>query len=188
MSRDSHFVRSGKRAIGLVSGLLLITCVFAVAAAAQPPEAETVMAGMVDAKIIEEVDYAFLAVAYDESEDVLYFAAADGEHYDPAIEVVYSIPIEAINHVNVTSNSDVTPAEGKPYSRGCSVKLVAKEADFGWAGLDEGWVTDGEFAVEYEELVVEPMKEVDIGFYHCDHARRMQMEFQKLHKQVKKGS
>lgn len=207
MNRCKQFEKSQVHRLGVASGCLLAICLFAVAATAQPPEAAAVMHGMVDAKIIKGVDYAFLAVDYDGTEDVLYFAARDGEHFDPVMKVVYSVPISAINDVNVTSNSDVTIKDGKRVAmgegtvgtddavsgdfirlkRGCTVKLVAKDPDFGWAGLAEGWVSQGKFAVEYDELVVEPTKEVDIGFYECAHAREVQREFQKLHKQVKKG-
>jgi hypothetical protein len=189
--------------------VLVLTCIvgasfLAVAAGAQPPEAIAVMDGMVDAKIIKQVDYSFLAVAYDDSENVLYFAARDGGHFDPTMEAIYSVPIASINVVNVISNSDVTIKDGKQVdlepadagtseadfirlSRGCTVKLVAKKPDFGWAGLAEGQVTDGEFTVDYAELELDATKTVDVGFFECDHARAMQAEFHKLHKQVKKG-
>lgn len=195
--------RLNKR-LGLVSSCIVIAILMAVAAGAQPPEATAVMDGMVDAKIIKQVDYAFYAVAYDDTENVLYFAARDGGHFDPAMEVVYRVPVGAINVVNVTSNTDVTVKDGKQVematgvdnastgdfirlSRGCTVKLVSKSPDFGWAGLVEGQVTDGEFTVDYAELELDATKTVDVGFFECDHARAMQEKFHKLHKQVKKG-
>ena len=187
------------------SSVLAILCLVPVMALAQPPEATTVMDNMVDAKLIPRVDYSFLAVAYDTDEDVLYYAARDGEHFDPTMEVVYRLPIAAINHVNVMSNTDIAIKDGKRINletgfddsatadferlkRGCSVRLVAKEHAFGFAGLAEGIVSDGQFTVEYAELEVDPAEEVDIGFYDCPHARKLQMEFQKLHKQVMKGN
>ena len=100
------------------------------------------MDNMVDAKIIEGMDYSFLAVAYDESDDVLYFATADGETFDPAMKSVYSVPIAAINNVNVISNSDTVTSDGRHLSRGCTIKLDAKEADFGWAWLKVGSRTE----------------------------------------------
>lgn len=67
------------------------------------------------------------------------------------------------------------------------MKLVAKKPDFGWGKLGEGQVKDGSFAVDYTDLELESTKTVDVGFFECDHARAMQGEFHKLHKQVKKG-
>ncbi len=170
-----------------VSAILMVACLVAVAAVAQPPDLGVVMDNMVDAKIIKGVDYSFLAVAYDETDDVLYFATVDGENFDPTMKSVYSVPIAAINNVNVISNSDVVTSDGRHLSRGCTLKLDAKEADFGWAGLAEGWVSDGKFAVAYDELVVEPSKTANIGYFECDHARMLQEEFHKLRKQEKKG-
>lgn len=171
----------------VVSAILVVGCLIAASVAAQPPELGAVMDGMVDAKIVKTADYSFLALAYDETDDVLYFATADGEQFDPPMESVYSVPIAAIKNVNVISNSDVDAPDGRNLSRGCTIKLDAKEADFGWAGLAEGWVSDGKFAVGYEELVVEPTKNVNIGYFECDHARMLQAEFEKLRKQVKQG-
>ena len=171
----------------VVTGIVVVACLVAGAAMAQPPDLGAVMDGMVDAKIVKTADYSFLAVAYDESDDILYFAAADGESFDPAMKAVYSVPIAAINNVNVISNSDVTAPDGRNLSRGCTIKLDAKEPDFGFGKVSEGWVSDGKFAVGYEELVVEPTKTVNIGYFECDHARKLQDEFHKLHKEVKKG-
>ena len=188
-----------------LSWVLAIFCLVPMVALAQPPEATTVIDNLVDAKLIPQVDYSFLAAAYDADSDVLYYAAMDGEHFDPEMESVFRVPIAAINHVNVVSNSDVTIKDGEKMEmgtgddnastgdfirlkRGCTIKLVAKNPDFGSAKLSEGWISDGQFAVEYEELLVDPAKEVDIGFFECGHARKLQMEFQKLHKQVMKGN
>ena len=112
--------------------------------------------------------------------------------------------LESIDVVNVTSNSDVTIKDGKQVemgsgpddastgdfvrlSRGCTVKLVAKKPDFGWAKVVEGQITDGKITVDYKELDLQPTETVDVGFFECDHARALQNEFHKLHKQVKKG-
>lgn len=170
-----------------VTGIVMVACLMAGATVAQPPELGVVMDNMVDAKIIKGIDYSFLAVAYDETDDILYYATVDGENFDPSMKSVYSVPIAAINDVNVISNSDVVTSDGRHLSRGCTLKLDAKEADFGWAGLAEGWVSDGKFAVAYDELVVEPSKTANIGYFECDHARMLQEEFHKLRKQVKKG-
>lgn len=204
MVRSTYLSERRYEPAGLVLSCIVLATFWAVAAGAQPPEAKIVMDGMVDAKIIEQVDYSFYAVAYDEADNVLYFAARDGGHFDPAMEAVYRVPVAAINVVNVISNSDVTIKDGKQVemanasdtaatadfirlSRGCTVKLVAKDPDFGWARLVEGQVTDGEFTVEYAELELENTKTVDVGFFECHHARFLQGEFHKLHKQVKKG-
>ena len=66
--------------------------------------------------------------------------------------------------MNVVSNSDVTVKDGGAQaemgtggdnassgdfirlSRGCTVKLVAKKPDFGWAPLSEGQVSNGKLA------------------------------------------
>lgn len=203
MVGTNEIAQRSRTGLGLVVSCLLVASCFAGTATAQPPELNAVIDGMVDAKIIKQVDYSFYAVAYDEGDDVLYFAARDGGHFDPAMEVVYSVPIAAIDVVNVVSNSDVTVKDGEQaemgtggdnassgdfirLSRGCTVKLVAKKPDFGWAGLSEGQVSDGEFTVDYAELELDATKTVDVGFFECDHARAMQEEFHKLHKQVKK--
>jgi len=178
--------RLNKRPGWLFSCMVLATLT-AAAAGAQPPEAIAVMDGMVDANIIKQVDYSFYAVAYDEADDVLYFAARDGGHFDPTMDVVYRVPIASINVVDVTSNSDVIEVDGQNLSRGCTVHLVAKDPDFGWGKLVEGQVSDGNFTVDYAELELDATKTVDVGFFECDHARAMQVEFHKLHKQVKKG-
>jgi len=191
--------------LGLVVSCLLVASCFAGTAAAQPSELNAVIDGMVDAKIIKQVDYSFYAVAYDEGDNVLYFAARDGGHFDPAMEVVYSVPIAAIDKVSVVSNTDVTVKDGElaemgtggdnaatgdfiRLSRGCTVKLVAKEPNFGWAALSEGQVSDGDFTVDYADLELDATKTVDVGFFECDHARAMQEKFHKLHQQVKKGT
>jgi hypothetical protein len=185
--------------------MLILAGLVAFAAEAQPPEAQAVINGMVDAQIIKQVDYSFLAVAYDDSANVLYFAARDGGHFDPAMEAMYSVPIASINVVNVTSNSDVTMKDGKEVkmgtgddnassadfvrlSRGCTVKLVAKDPDFGWGKLVEGQVSDGKLTVDYAALDLEPTKTVNMGFFECDHARDMEKKFHTLHKQVKQGN
>ena len=205
MIRSTYFAKRRYERPGLVLSCLLVASFFAVVATAQPPEATAVMDGMVDAKIIKQVDYSFKAVAYDETDNVLYFAALDGGHFDPAMEAVYRVPIASINVVDVTSNSDVTIKDGKQVemgtgfdnaasgdfvrlSRGCTVKLVAKDPDFGWGKLVEGQVTDGDFTVDYAELELEATKTVDVGFFECDHARDLEKRFHDLHKQVKKGS
>jgi hypothetical protein len=120
------------------------------------------------------------------------------------MDAAYSVPIASINVVNVTSNADVTIKDGKQVemgsgpddastgdfirlSRGCTVKLVAKDPDFGWGKLEEGQVSDGKLTVDYASLDMQPTKTVDVGFFQCDHARDLQRKFQKLHKQVKKG-
>ncbi len=204
MSRSTHFAERHIGRLGIVLSCLLVASFFAAVATAQPPEAQVVMDGMVDAKIIKQVDYSFLAVAYDDSDNVLYFAARDGGHFDPTMEAIYRVPIASINVVNVISNSDVTIKDGKQVemasgpddanagefirlSRGCTVKLVAKDPDFAWGKLVEGQVSDGKLTVDYAELDLQPTMTVDVGFFECDHARAMQKEFHKLHKQVKKG-
>jgi len=204
MSGSTQFAGRHTGRLGILLSCLLVASFFASVATAQPPEAEAVMDGMVDAKIIKQVDYSFLAVAYDDSDNVLYFAARDGGHFDPTMEAVYSVPIASINVVDVTSNSDVTVKDGKQVemghgpddastadfvrlSRGCTVHLVAKNPDFAWGKLVEGQVSDGKLTVDYAALDLEPTKTVDVGFFECDHARNMQEKFHKLHKQVKKG-
>lgn len=204
MIRYASLVRRRSGLPGLVFSCILVAILLTAAAGAQPPEAEAVMEGMVDGKVIKQVDYSFSAVAYDDADNVLYFAAKDGGHFDPALNVVYRVPIAAINVVNVESNTDVTVKDGKQtemgtgfdnaasadferLSRGCTVKLVAKKPDFGWGKLGEGQVEDGSFAVDYTDLDLESTKTVDVGFFECDHARTMQGEFHKLHKQVKMG-
>jgi len=188
MIRSTYFAKRRYKRPGLVLSCLLVASFFAVVATAQPPEATAVMDGMVDAKIIKQVDYSFKAVAYDETDNVLYFAALDGGHFDPAMEAVYRVPIAAINVVDVTSNSDVIEKDGQNLSRGCTVKLIAKDPDFGWGKLVEGQVTDGDFTVDYAELELDATKTVDVGFFECDHARDMEKRFHDLRKQVKKGS
>ena len=187
-----------------VTGVFMVACLIAAAAVAQPPEAQSVMDGMVDAKIIKQVDYSFLGVKYDNSENVLYFAARDGGHFDPTMNAIYKVPIESINVVDVVSNSDVTIKDGKEVdlghgpddastgdftrlSRGCTVHLVAKNPDFGWGKLDEEQVSDGKLTVDFESVDLRPTKSVDVGFFECDHARELQEEFHKLNKQLKKG-
>jgi len=204
MHESTHLARCRIERFGIVLSCLLVASFFAAVATAQPPEAEAVMDGMVDANIIKQVDYAFLAVDYDESDNVLYFAARDGGHFDPTMEAIYSVPIASINSVTVNSNSDVTIKDGKQVemgsgpddsstadfvrlSRGCTVHLVAKDPDFGWAKLVEGQVSDGKLTVDYAALDIQPTKTVDVGFFECHHARDMQAKFHKLHKQVKKG-
>jgi hypothetical protein len=204
MSGSTYFAERHIGRLGTVLSCLLVASLFAAVATAQPPEAQAVMDGMVDANIIKQVDYSFLAVAYDDSDNVLYFAARDGGHFDPTMEAVYSVPIASINVVNVTSNADVTIKDGKQVemgsgpddastgdfvrlSRGCTVKLVAKDPDFAWGKLVEGQVSDGKLTVDYAELDLQPTKTVDVGFFECDHARNLQAKFHKLHKQVKKG-
>jgi len=206
MVGTNEIAQRRKTGLGLVVSYLLVASCFAVTATAQPPEAAAVMDGMVDAEIVERVDYSFSAVAYDEADDVLYFAVRDGGHFDPALDVVYRVPVGAINVVNVVSNTDVTVLDGKQIdmttggdnnayaadfirlSRGCSVKLVAKDPDFGWGRLGEGQVADGKFTVSYDELDLESTKNVYVGFFSCHEARSMQDHFHKLHKQVKKGT
>lgn len=202
--RRMFFTDTAVSRLGAAAAVLLVAGLMPVSVTAQPPEAEAVMDGMVDPQIIEIAEYGFLAVAYDVDDNVMYVAAVDGEHYDPAMEVLYKVPVAAINDVNVVSNSDVAIRDGKRIelesgfddsasgdfqraSMGCTVKLVAKDYDFGFAGLAEGVVSDGQFTVAYEELMVEPAKEAEIGFFMCDHARNMQRELEKLLKQVKKG-
>jgi hypothetical protein len=204
MSGSKQFAERHTGRLGILLSCLLVASFFAAVATAQPPEAQAVMDGMVDANIIKQVDYAFLGVAYDDSDNVLYFAARDGGHFDPTMDAAYSVPIASINVVNVTSNADVTIKDGKQVemgsgpddastgdfirlSRGCTVKLVAKDPDFGWGKLEEGQVSDGKLTVDYASLDMQPTKTVDVGFFQCDHARDLQRKFQKLHKQVKKG-
>ncbi|MGB5296604.1 MAG: hypothetical protein WBP34_16815 [Thermoanaerobaculia bacterium] len=204
MHGSTHLARRRIERFGIALSCLLVASFFAAVATAQPPEAQAVMDGMVDADIIKQVDYAFLAVDYDDSDNVLYFAARDGGHFDPTMDAIYSVPIASINVVDVTSNSDVTIKDGKQVemghgpddastgdftrlSRGCTVHLVAKDPDFGWAKLVEGQVSDGKLTVDYEALDLQPTKTVDVGFFECDHARDLQAKFHKLHKQVKKG-
>jgi hypothetical protein len=193
-----------KQQSGSVFGITLLAGLVASAAAAQPPEAKIVMAGMIDAKIIKQVDYSFLDVGYEADGNVLYFAARDGGHFDPPAHVFYRVPMADLNVVNVISNSDVTIKDGKQVemttgidnaatgdfirlSRGCTVKLVSKGYEFGWAMLAEDQVQDGKVTVDYATLEVDKTKEVQVGFFECDHARMLQNEFHKLHKQVKKG-
>ena len=204
MRRSTRFAERRMGKLGIALSCLLVASFFAAVATAQPPEAQAVIDGMVDAKIIKQVDYSFLDVAYDDTDNVLYFAARDGGHFDPTMDAAYSVPIASINVVNVTSNADVTIKDGKQVemgsgpddastgdfirlSRGCTIKLVAKDPDFGWGKLVEGQVASGKLTVDYETLDLEPTKTVDVGFFECDHARELQREFQKLHKQVKKG-
>ena len=204
MSRRNCMNTRVTRWMVAIAAILVVTGLLPVAATAQPPEAKVIMDGMVDAQIIKIADYAFLAVAYDVDNNVLYFAAEDGEHFQPAMKGVFRVPVAMINVVNVISNSDAAIRDGKRIdletgfddsasgdferaSLGCTVKLVAKDPDFGSAELGEGVVTDGKFAVAYEELEIGPTKEVDIGFFMCDHARNLQREFEKLRHEVKKG-
>ena len=204
MSESTLFAERRMGKLGIALSCLLVASFFAAVATAQPPEAQAVIDGMVDAKIIKQVDYSFLDVAYDDTDNVLYFAARDGGHFDPTMDAAYSVPIASINVVNVTSNADVTIKDGKQVemghgpddastgdfirlSRGCTVKLVAKDPDFGWGKLEEGQVSDGKLTVDYASLDMQPTKTVDVGFFQCDHARDLQRKFQKLHKQVKKG-
>jgi len=204
MSGSTQFAERHTGRLGILLSCLLVASFFAAVATAQPPEAQAVMDGMVDANIIKQVDYAFLGVAYDDSDNVLYFAARDGGHFDPTMDAAYSVPIASINVVNVTSNADVTIKDGKQVemghgpddastgdfirlSRGCTIKLVAKDPDFGWGKLEEGQVSDGKLTVDYASLDMQPTKTVDVGFFKCDHARDLQAKFHKLHKQVKKG-
>jgi len=204
MIQSSQRARPRTERFGIALSCLLVASFIATVATAQPPEAQAVMDGMVDANIIKQVDYAFLGVAYDDSDNVLYFAARDGGHFDPTMDAAYSVPIASINDVTVTSNSDVTIKDGKQVemghgpddastgdftrlSRGCTIKLVAKDPDFGWGKLEEGQVSDGKLTVDYASLEMQPTKTVDVGFFECTHARDLQAKFHKLHKQVKKG-
>ena len=204
MRRSTRFAERRMGKLGIALSCLLVASFFAAVATAQPPEAQAVIDGMVDAKIIKQVDYSFLDVAYDDTDNVLYFAARDGGHFDPTMDAAYSVPIASINVVNVTSNADVTIKDGKQVemghgpddastgdfirlSRGCTVKLVAKDPDFGWGKLEEGQISDGKLTVDYASLDMQPTKTVDVGFFKCDHARDLQAKFHKLHKQVKKG-
>lgn len=168
-------------AVVLVMGLLPTT------ASAQPAEAAPILDGMVDAKNLSGVNYHFLAAGYDDESSTLYWAAADGERFDPVMEQIYKVPVADINHVNVVSNADAEDAKGDNQKRGCTVRLVAKEADFGFVGLEEGQVSDGRFTVDWAELQVEPTKEALFGFFECEHARHMQAELEKLRKEVHKG-
>jgi len=113
MSESTLFAERRMGKLGIALSCLLVASFFAAVATAQPPEAQAVIDGMVDAKIIKQVDYSFLDVAYDDTDNVLYFAARDGGHFDPTMDAAYSVPIASINVVNVTSNADVTIKDGK---------------------------------------------------------------------------
>ena len=82
---------------------------------------------------------------------------------------------------------DASSGDFTRLSRGFTVHLVAKNPDFGWGKLDEEQVSDGKLTVDFESVDLRPTKSVDVGFFECDHARELQEEFHKLHKQVKKG-
>ena len=170
-----------------VIAVLLVAGLLPMAAVAQPPEAAVIVDGMVDAENLPGVVYSFLAVAYDDADNVLYWAASDGEQFDPTMEQIYKVPISSINHVNLVSNADGRDADGDRQNKGCTMGLVAKEPDFGFVGLLEGQISDGESTVDWAELQVEATKEALFGFFECDHARAMQAEFEKLRKQVNKG-
>ena len=204
MHGSTHLARRRIERFGIALSCLLVASFFAAVATAQPPEAQAVMDGMVDAGIIKQVDYAFLAVDYDDSDNVLYFAARDGGHFDPTMDRSTASLTVSINVVDVTSDSDVTIKDGKQVemghgpddastadftrlSRGFIVDLVAEDPDLGWAKLVEGQVSDRQLTVDYEALDLQAHEQVDVGFFECDHARDLQAKFHKLHKQVKKG-
>ncbi len=174
-TRTSSY-RAGRS--GVVLACLLAVGLVAGVAMADPPELKAVIDGMADEQIIEQVDYSFLAIAYDDSTNVLYFAVKDGGRYDPAVEAVYSVPIESIHVVDVVDNAETR------LKRGCTVHLAAKDLDFGFGKLVRGQVSEGSFAVPYAQLAFEPTKTVDVGFFKCDHARDVQHEFRTLHKAV----
>ena len=175
-TRRTSSYRAGRSGVVLIC--LLAAGLVAAVATAEPPELKAVIDGMADAQIIEQVDYSFLAIAYDDSKNVLYFAVKDGGHFNPAIEAVYRVPIESIDVVDVVDNAE------SRLERGCTVHLVAKDPSFGFGKLVRGQVAEGSFAVPYAQLAFEPTKTVDVGFFKCDHARDVQHEFRTLHKAV----
>ena len=168
-----------------------------------PPEAKVVVDKMKDGKTVENVDYSFLGVKYDEAENVLYYAVADGAHFEHTVNLIYRVPIAEIADVTVVDSADQTIKNQKQQAlepadsgtsegdfarvpQGCTIKLVSKGPKFAWAELTKDQVKDGKLAVDPKSIKTEPVEYANIGFYNCAHARDLQSDLQKLKKQVKK--
>ncbi len=188
----------------LIGAVVVVGLVAVAAQAGGPPEAKIVMEKMKSGKTVENVDYSFLGIKYDDAENVLYYAVADGAHFEHTVNLIYRGPIAEIAHVTVVDRADQTIKDGKQQAlepadagtgeadfarlpQGCTVKLVAKGPKFAWAELTTEQVKDGKLVVDAMSIETEPVEYANIGFYKCAHARDLQSDLQKLKKQVKKG-
>ena len=188
----------------LVGAVVIVGLVAAAAQAGGPPEAKVVVDKMKDGKTVENVDYSFLAVKYDDAENVLYYAVADGGHFEHTVNLIYRVPIAEIADVTVVDNADQTikdkkqqalePADGGTsegdwarVAQGCTIKLVSKGPKFAWAELTNDQVKDGKLAVDPKTIKTEAVDYANIGFYNCANARELQHDLQQLKKQVNKG-
>ena len=185
-------------------GAVVVAVLVAGVAHAGSSEAEAVVEKITSAKPVENVDYSFLGIKYDDAENVLYYAVADGAHFEHTVEVVYRVPIADIADITMVDSADQTikggkqqamePADGGTsegdwarISQGCTIKLVAKGPKFAWAELTEDQVKDGKLVVEFESITSEPVDYANLGFFHCPKAREIQHDLHELRKQVKKG-
>jgi hypothetical protein len=189
----------------ILLGVVVVFGLLAVAAqAGGPPEAKVVMDKMKNGKTVENVDYSFLGIKYDDAENVLYYAVADGAHFEHTVNLVYRVPIAEIAHVTVVDSADQTIKDGKQQAlepadagtgeadfarlpQGCTIKLVSKGPKFAWAELTMEQVKDGKLVVDAMSIKTEPVDYANMGFFNCAHARDLQSDLQKLKKQVKKG-
>ena len=195
---------SKSKFLGVLFGAVVVAVLVAGVAHAGSAEAEAVVEKITSAKPVEHVDYSFLGIKYDDAENVLYYAVADGAHFEHTVEVVYRVPIADIADIAMVDSADMTVKDGKQQDlepadagtneadftrvpQGCTIKLVAKGPKFAWAELTEDQVQDGKLVVEFESITAEPVDYANLGFFHCPKAREIQHDLHELRKQVKKG-
>ncbi|MGB6643063.1 MAG: hypothetical protein WBG67_20015 [Thermoanaerobaculia bacterium] len=186
-------------------GVVLVVGLVAVAAqAGGPPEAKVVVDKIKSGETVEHVDYSVLGVKYDDAQNVLYYAVADGGHFEHTVNLIYRVPIAEIADVTVVDNSDQTVKGGAQQAietadggtsegdwarvpQGCTIKLVSKGPKFAWAELTGDQVKDGKLTVDPAAIKTEPVDYANLGYFKCGHARELQHDLQQLKKQVKKG-
>lgn len=195
---------SSSQSLRFVFGAVLVAVLVAGVAHAGSSEAQAVVEKITSAKPVENVEYSILGIKYDDAENVLYYAVADGAHFEHTVDIVYRVPIADIADITMVDSVDMTVKGGKQQAlepadagtnegdfarvpQGCTIKLVAKGPKFAWAELTEDQVKDGNLVVDIETITSEPVDYANLGFFHCPKAREIQHDLHELRKQVKKG-